>query len=75
MVRYSIRVNTGDDDITIQYQFVHKDWKNISKEEQDKAFDSAVKELDRVYKTYGRFATQSGVERLFNSFGFERTIK
>lgn len=71
MVRYNIRVNSGDDDVTIKYEFVHKDYANLSAEEQDKAFDKAVKELDRIYKTYGRFATTAGVVRLFNSFGFE----
>ena len=34
-------------------------------------FNEAVKELNRVYKTYGRFATTTGVIRLFESFGFE----
>lgn len=72
MVRYHISVNNGDKDVTVKYYFVHKDWNTISKEESDKAFDAAVKELDRIYKTYGRFATEVGVCRLFESFGFDR---
>lgn len=74
MVRYHIRVNTGNENKTIQYHFVHKDWAVISKDESDAAFNDAVTELNRVYKTYGRFATQTGVIKLFESFGFERTI-
>ena len=74
MIRYNIRVNTGDNDVTHVYYFVHKDWNNISQEDSDKAFHEAVTELNRIYKTYGRFATQVGVTRLFESFGFERTI-
>ena len=41
----------------------------------DDAFNDAVTELNRVYKNYGRFATQTGVTRLFESFGFERTTE
>jgi len=73
MRRYNIRVNIGDDDITHKFFFVHKDWENLSDEEQDKAFDEAVKEINRVYE-YGRFATQVGVSRLFAKYGFERTL-
>jgi hypothetical protein len=73
MIRYHIRVNTGDGDVTHTYYFAHKDWKTISAKDSDKAFDDAVQELNRVYKTYGRFATSVGVVRLFESFGFERT--
>lgn len=61
MIRYSIRVNHGDA-------------MSLTDEEQDKAFDKAVKELNRIYKKYGRFATEAGVISLFDSFGFERTI-
>lgn len=75
MVKYHIRVNHGDDDKTVQYHFVHKDWATISQEDSDVAFNDAVTELNRIYKTYGRFATQVGVLRLFDSFGFERTTK
>ena len=57
----------------MEYYFVHKDWNTISKEESDKAFDVDVKELDRIYKNYGLFATEIGVCRLFKSFGFDRT--
>ena len=74
MMRYNIRINTGDDNHQTTFFFVHKDWKNVSQEESDAAFDKAVKEIDHIYKTYGRFATEVGVARLFNAFGFERTI-
>lgn len=75
MVRYNIRVNNGDDNITVKYEFVHKDYATMTNEEQDKTFNEAVKELDRIYKNYGRFATTTGVVRLFNSFGFELSKK
>ena len=65
MVRYRIRVNTGDADTTNTFHFVHKDWQNVTAEESDKAFDEAVRKLDRIYKDYGRFATKTGVARLF----------
>jgi hypothetical protein len=74
LIRYSIRVNHGDADITVKYYFVHKDFASLTDKEQDKAFDKAVKELNCIYKTYGRFATEAGVMSLFDSFGFERTI-
>lgn len=74
MVRYNIRINHGDNNITKKYYFVHKDWANISKEESDKAFNDAVQELNRIYKTYGRFATEVGIIRLFNTYGFEISI-
>lgn len=75
MVRYFIRVNNGDNNTTVKYSFVHKDCDKLSKEEQDKAFDSAVKELERIYKSYGRFATTTGVIQLFSSFCFELSAK
>lgn len=74
MIRYSIRVNHGDADVTVKYYFVHRNFASMTDEEQNKAFDRAVKELNRIYKTYGRFATESGVVSFFSSFGFERTI-
>ena len=75
MIKYHIRVNNGDDNKTVQYHFVHEDWMNISQQDSDIAFDKAVKELDHIYQTYGRFATEVGVARLFKSFGFDRVIK
>lgn len=74
MVRYNIRINSGDNDVTYKYYFVHKDWETISQEESDKAFNEAVTELNRIYKTYGRFATKTGVLRLFDSFGFMESL-
>ena len=58
-----------------KFEFVHKSWNSLSNEEQDKAFDKAVKELNRVYSTYGRFATSTGIIKLFDSFGFELSVK
>lgn len=74
MVRYHIRVKTGDNNKTHMYWFIHKDHATMTNDEMDEQFDKAVKELNRVYQTYGRFATTTGVVRLFNSFGFEQTI-
>ena len=75
MVRYNIRINYGDADITKKFEFVHKSWDSLSNDEQDKAFDKAVNELNRVYSTYGRFATSTGIIKLFDSFGFELSVK
>lgn len=72
MVRYNICINIGDANKTVKFFFVHKDWDIVNKEDSDKDFDAAVKELDRIYKNYGRFATEVGVTKLFESFGFER---
>ncbi len=74
MVRYSINVNYGDKDITHKFYFVHSKWNVLSVEEQNKAFHEAVMELNRIYQNYGRFATQVGITKFFNSFGFENTI-
>ena len=74
MIKYFIKVNIGDNNITHNFSFIHKDFENITKEESDIAFDKAVKELDRIYENYGRFATTRGVEKLFNTFGFESFI-
>lgn len=74
MLRFNIRVNIGNENRTVKFYFVHKDWQTLSEEEMRKAFDDAVAELNKVYKDYGRFATDVGVSKLFNSFGFERTI-
>ena len=75
MIRYNIRVNYGDANITKKFEFVHKSWNTLSDKEQNEAFDKAIKELNRVYTTYGRFATTTGVLKLFDSFGFELSIK
>lgn len=75
MIRYSIKVNTGDANVTNRYEFVHKDDASLSKEEQNEAFDKAVKELDRIYQNYGRFATSAGVVSLFRTFGFEPSCR
>ena len=73
MVRHRIRVNVGDKNVTVLFYFIHKDWATISEEESARLFDEAVKELNHVYKDYGRFATGIGVTKLFESYGFERT--
>ena len=75
MIRYQIRVNVGSEERTIMFYFVHKEWQSKSDEEQNKEFDDAVKELNRIYKEYGRFATTTAVTRLFDKYGFERSIK
>lgn len=75
MVRYNIRITYGDANITKKFEFIHKSWDFLSNDEQDKAFDKAVKELNRVYSTYGRFATSTDIIKLFDSFGFELSIK
>ena len=74
MIRYNIRVNIGDNNNTVKFFFVHKDYATISEEASNEAFDKAVKELNHVYKDYGRFATKTGVIKLFETFGFEYTI-
>ena len=74
MIRFHINVNNGDDDVTIRYEFVHKEWQTLSEEDQYKQWDIAVKAIDHLYKTCGRFATQVGVSKFFEQYGFERTI-
>ncbi|MBQ8218257.1 MAG: hypothetical protein IJZ79_03035 [Bacilli bacterium] len=74
MLRYNIRVNYGNNNLTKKFYFVHKDWETMSAEDQDKAFNDAVTELNRIYKDYGRFATQIGIVRLFEKYGFDETI-
>lgn len=74
MIRYNIHVNYGDKNITKKFFFIHRDYETISQEQSDKAFDDAVKELNKIYKTYGRFATETGITKLFSAFGFERTV-
>ena len=68
MIRYNIRITHGDNEFVKTYYFVHKKWNTISKEDSDKAFNDAVQELNHIYKTYGRFATETGILRLFDSF-------
>ena len=70
MIRYNIKINYGDKNETKKFYFVHNNWNDLSNEEQDKAFNDAVTELNRIYKNYGRFATQIGIVKLFESFGF-----
>lgn len=74
VVRYHINVNVGNEERTVRFEFVHKDGDKLSKDEMDVEFDKAVKELERVYN-YGRFATEVGVARLFETFGFVRSPK
>lgn len=74
MIRYHINVNTGDDDHTTTFYFVSKDRQKLSEEETNSSFNEAVHELNRIYKTFGRFATHTGVTRLFEHYGFERTV-
>lgn len=73
MVRYHIRINTGDNNSTHTYYFIHRNYKDLTVDEQNMLFNEAVTELNRVYKDYGRFATSVGVVKLFDSFGFEQT--
>lgn len=74
MVRFYIRVNTGDNNRTHKYYFIHKNYDDLTDDEQKRLFDIAVKELNKIYKTYGRFATSTGVINFFESHGFEHTI-
>ena len=45
-----------------------------TEEEQTKDWQAAIDELNHIYKDYGRFATSVGVNKLFEKFGFERTM-
>lgn len=71
--RYFIRINIGDTKRTVKFYFVAKD-QALSFDKQDEMFHEAVTELNHIYKDYGRFATQVGVENLFDKYGFERTL-
>ena len=46
MIRYNIRINYGDANITKKFEFVHKSWNTLLDKEQNEAFDKAVKELN-----------------------------
>lgn len=74
MLRFNIRVNIGDNNITNKFFFVHKEWQTLSEDKQIEQFDLAVKELNKVYKDYGRFATKIGVTKLFSKYGFEESL-
>ena len=71
---FRIRIKTGDKNDENIYFFVHKNRELLSEEEQKSAFNDAVQEINHIYKDYGRFATPIGVKKLFDHFGFERTI-
>ena len=74
MIMFHIKISTGSDNVTRVYHFAHKQYDTLSEEEQKEAFDKAVKEINHIYQDYGRFATSIGVVKLFDKFGFERTI-
>ena len=75
MVRFYINVNIGDDERTVKFWFVHKNYDTLSEEEQQADWQKAIDEINHVYKEYGRFATEIGVCKLFNKFGFERSVR
>jgi hypothetical protein len=70
---FNIRVAYGSDRTVRQFHFVAKD-QTLDHEVQIGNFDAAVKELNRIYEDYGRFATIKGVCALFRKFGFEEYI-
>lgn len=74
MIRYHIRVNNGDNNITKKYEFIHKDWKTKSEEEQGKDWQKAIDDINYIYEKYGRFATSTGVIKFFKEHNFELTI-
>ena len=74
MLMFQIKISTGDADKVRVYHFSHKQCDTVSIEQQKDDFDTAVKEINHIYKDYGRFATSVGVLRLFDKFGFERTV-
>ena len=73
--RFTIRVKYGDNNTEIKLDYVHKDWAHLTIEEQEAAFDKAVKELEHVYHDYGRFATLTGINNLFDKFGFQHSMR
>jgi len=73
MGTFDIHINIGDNNQTVHFYFTHIN-QGLSLEDQAVDFDKAVKELNRIYKNYGRFATATGVIRLFRAFGFEPTV-
>lgn len=74
MVRYNIRINIGNEDRTVKFYFVHKNWQKLTEDEQQNDWQKALDELNHIYKDYGRFATEAAVTSLFNKFKFERTV-
>ena len=75
MVRFYINVNIGDDERTVKFWFIHKNYDTLDEDKQQEAWQKALDELNHIYKDYGRFATEVGVCRLFNKFGFERSVR
>lgn len=71
---FNIRIVSGDAKTERMYYFVHKNYRNLTKEEQAVEFDKAVKELNHIYNDYGRFATSKAIIALFKKFDFEQTI-
>ena len=74
MNMFHIRVKTGNENIGHLYHFVHKNYETLSTDEQWAEWDKTVKELNHIYKDYGRFATRTGVYRFFDYHGFEMTM-
>lgn len=62
-VHYKIRIMYGN---TIK-QFV---FDSLDDKDKDERFDEAVKEINRIYKTSGKFKTYGEVKRHFAGYGF-----
>lgn len=67
---FGINIVYGTEKFLRKFYFVASDHSR-SVEKQAEEFNTAVKELDFIYTTYGRFATTYGVCALFRKFGFE----
>ena len=70
---HRINIAYGDEKIVKTFYFIPKDT-SWTIEKRIEEFDKAVKELDYIYESFGRFATTTGVCNLFKKYGFERTI-
>lgn len=76
-IKFHINIALGDRNYIRRFYFVYgyPDLNlNVSEEEITDKFDSAVKELNYIYKSFGRFVEAEAVVKLFKKYGFIETV-
>ena len=69
--RYCVSVSVGSSSYNTVLTFKHISCDGMFSYETDAVFEFAMKELEKIYTKYGRFAEESAVIHLFESYGFE----
>lgn len=69
--RYCVYVSVGEPPHDVRLIFKHISCGEMFSYETDAVFEFAAKELEKIYTKYGRFASESAVINLFESYGFE----